>query len=102
MEIKEIEIPYLGTWAALRKEYLQTKEPEEWNRLVETGQIVKHLEEFEEETWPKAQELETQLKAQAGMTLELQRKDIMKYIGLANNVQAQWMELMRAEIMHED
>ena len=46
-----------GRWAEIRRAYLQSYQPEEWLRMLRSGEAVQHLQEVEQATQARYQEM---------------------------------------------
>ena len=90
-----------GTWGDMRREYLRTTQPEEWQRMLEDGTLDQYLQEYEETMYERSEQMTEELCQRDGVTEELKKRDVMQWIQRYNSVLAEVRELLSHEIMPE-
>lgn len=98
MEIKGEDIPYIGEWSELRKNYLLEEKPEDYDELEREHMLIEYLTGIEAAYGKRFDELvERQMKYE-GVNEEMKVKDQLKWVGLVNNIRSQVREILTAEL----
>ncbi len=92
MAVKGEDIPYIGEWSELRKNYLLEEKPEDYDELEREHMLIEYL------TGIEAAELVERQMEYEGVNEELKVKDQLKWVGLVNNTRSQVREILTAEL----
>ena len=98
MIYKDDDIPYLGMWAELRKNYLLEEKPEDYAELVEEKMLIEYLVAIEEHYSKKFDELVEKQMEREGVDEELKIRNPLEWIGLVNNIRSCVKEILIDEI----
>lgn len=88
------DIPYLGMWAELRKNYLLEEKPEDYAELVEEKMVIEYLVAIEERYSKRFDELVEQQMEREGVDEKLKVENPLKWIGLVNNIRSCVKEIL--------
>ena len=92
------DIPYLGVWAELRKNYLLEEKPEDYAELVEEKMVIEYLVAIEERYSKRFDELVEQQMEREGFDEKLKVENPLKWIGLVNNIRSCVKEILIDEL----
>ena len=92
------DIPYMGMWAELRKNYLLEEKPEDYAELVEEKMVIEYLVAIEERYSKRFDELVEQQMEREGVDEKLKVENPLKWIGLANNIRSCVKEILIEEL----
>lgn len=92
------DIPYLGMWAELRKNYLLEEKPEDYAELVEEKMVIEYLVAIEERYSKRFDELVEQQMEREGIDEKLKVENPLKWIGLVNNIRSCVKEILIEEL----
>lgn len=92
------DIPYLGMWAELRKNYLLEEKPEDYAELVEEKMVIEYLVAIEERYSKRFDELVEQQMEREGVDEKLKVENPLKWIGLVNNIRSCVKEILIDEL----
>ena len=92
------DIPYLGMWAELRKNYLLEEKPEDYAELVEEKMLIEYLVAIEERYSKRFDELVEQQMERDGVDEKLKVENPLKWIGLVNNIRSCVKEILIEEL----
>ena len=92
------DIPYLGMWAELRKNYLLEEKPEDYAELVEEKMVIEYLAAIEERYSKRFDELVEQQMEREGVDEKLKVENPLKWIGLVNNIRSCVKEILIEEL----
>lgn len=92
------DIPYLGVWAELRKNYLLEEKPEDYSELVEEKMVIEYLVAIEERYSKRFDELVEQQMEREGVDEKLKVENPLKWIGLVNNIRSCVKEILIDEL----
>ena len=98
MAVKGEDIPYIGEWADLRKNYLLEEKPEDYDELEREHMLVEYLTGIEAAYDKRFDELVERQMEYEGVNEELKVKDQLKWVGLVNNIRSQVREILTAEL----
>lgn len=98
MVYEDDDIPYLGIWAELRKNYLLEEKPEDYAEIVEEKMLIEYLVAIEEHYSKKFDELVEKQMEREGIDEELKIKNPLEWIGLVNNIRSCVKEILIEEI----
>ena len=92
------DIPYLGMWAELRKNYLLEEKPEDYAEIAEEKMLIEYLVAIEEHYSKKFDELVEKQMEREGIDEELKIRNPLEWIGLVNNIRSCVKEILIEEI----
>lgn len=98
MIYKDDDIPYLGMWAELRKNYLLEEKPEDYAEIVEEKMLIEYLVAIEEHYSKKFDELVEKQMEREGIDEELKIRNPLEWIGQVNNIRSCVKEILIEEI----
>ena len=98
MEIKGEDIPYIGEWSELRKNYLLEEKPEDYDELEREQMLIEYLTGIEAAYGKRFDELVERQMEFEGVNEEMKIKDQLKWVGLVNNIRSQVREILTAEL----
>lgn len=98
MEIKGEDIPYIGEWSELRKNYLLEEKPEDYDELEREHMLIEYLTGIEAAYGKRFDELVERQMEFEGVNEEMKVKDQLKWVGLVNNIRSQVREILTAEL----
>ena len=98
MAVKGEDIPYIGEWADLRKNYLLEEKPEDYDELEREHMLIEYLTGIEAAYGKRFDELVERQMEYEGVNEELKVKDQLKWVGLVNNIRSQVREILTAEL----
>ena len=98
MIYEDDDIPYLGMWAELRKNYLLEEKPEDFAELVEEKMVIEYLLAIEERYTKRFDELVEQQMEREGVDEKLKMENPLKWIGLVNNIRSCVKEILIVEL----
>lgn len=97
MTIEE-DIPYMGEWAELKKNYLLEEKPEDYAELVESKLLLEYLSGIEEKYSQRFDELVELQMERDGVNEEMKSKNPLEWVGWVNNIRSQVREILTTEI----
>lgn len=92
------DIPYMGMWAELRKNYLLEEKPEDYAELVEEKMVIEYLVAIEERYSKRFDELVERQMEREGVDEKLKVENPLKWIGLVNNIRSCVKEILIEEL----
>ena len=92
------DIPYLGMWAELRKNYLLEEKPEDYAELVEEKMVIEYLVAIEERYSKRFDELVEEQMEREGVDEKLKVENPLKWVGLVNNIRSCVKEILIEEL----
>jgi len=98
MIYEDDDIPYLGMWAELHKNYLLEEKPEDYAEIVEEKMLIEYLVAIEEHYSKKFDELVEKQMEREGVDEELKIRNPLEWIGLVNNIRSCVKEILIDEI----
>ena len=87
LAVNEEELTY-GKYGMLRKQFLKVHRPARYQYLLMTGELTAHLNRVDQETREQVETLVKQMVGKQGVTEQLKMQDLMKWVGLMNNIRA--------------
>ena len=91
---------YMGILAYRHRRFLRTHHKRIYINLITTGQLDDYLMGVEERAQELRDRLTEQYKKKWGVTEELKANDMMKWVGLMNNINACVMEIVNEEVIY--
>ena len=98
MDFEKDDIPYMGMWADLRKNYLLEEKPEDYDELESEDMLFEYLSGIEAAYNKRFDELVERQMEFEGVDEELKIKDPLKWVGLVNNIRSQVREILTYEL----
>lgn len=98
MTYNDDDIPYLGMWAELRKNYLLEEKPDDYAEIVEEKMLIEYLVAVEEHYSKRFDELVEQQMEREGVDEALKVQNPLKWIGLVNNIRSCVKEILIDEL----
>ena len=98
--LKLREIPEIGMYGRMRRNYLKQYRPVLYNRLLLTEKLYLHLAEIDQTANRRLGQLMDELKRSSGVTEELKSTNPMKWTGLMNTLKSQAEELILSELIY--
>ena len=92
------DIPYLGMWAELRKNYLLEEKPEDYAEIVEEKMLIEYLVAIEDHYSKRFDELVEKQMEREGIDEALKVQNPMEWIGLVNNIRSCVKEILIEEL----
>ena len=94
------EEPIYGKYGMLRKQFLKVHRPARYQYLLMTGELTAHLNRVDQETREQVETLVKQMVGKQGVTEQLKMQDLMKWVGLMNNIKACAEEIVLKESIY--
>ena len=98
MENDDEKIPYFGLWSDLRKNYLKTEKPADYEQLARENLLIEYLESFNEKYRDRFNNMVERQMEREGVDEELKIKNPLEWVGRVNNIRAQVKEILTSEI----
>ena len=76
------------------------KEVEKWKHKYQTGELTAHLNRVDQEAREQVETLVKQIEEKQGVTEQLKMQDLMKWVGLINNIKACAEEIVLKESVY--
>ena len=92
------DIPYLGMWADLRKNYLLEEKPEDYAQPVEEKMVIEYLSGIEDSYSDRFEEMVERQMEREGVDEALKVKNPMEWVGRVNNIRSRIKEILIAEL----
>ena len=99
LAVNEEELTY-GKYGMLRKQFLKVHRPARYQYLLMTGELTAHLNRVDQETREQVETLVKQIVVKQGVTEQLKMQDLMKWVGLMNNIKACAEEIVLKESIY--
>ena len=94
---KQVEI---GVWGQKRLKYLKTHHKILYYNLLTSGKLYEHLAEIDTSACNMAEYLIKEMARRQGVTEQLKAVDMMRWIGLMNNIRACVDEILLNDIVY--
>ena len=91
------EEPTYGKYGMLRKQFLKEHRSARYQYLFMTGELTAHLNRVDQEAREQVEILVKQMVEKQGVTEQLKVQDLMKWVGLINNIKACAEEIVLKE-----
>ena len=92
--------PTYGKYGMLRKQFLKEHRPAQYQYLFMTGELTAHLNRVDQEAREQVEILVKQMVEKQGVTEQLKMQDLMKWVGLMNNIKACAEEIVLKESVY--
>ena len=93
------EEPTYGKYGMLRKQFLKVHRPARYQYLLMTGELTAHLNRVDQEASEQVKTLVKQMVKKQGVE-QLKMQDLMKWVGLMNNIKACAEEIVLKESVY--
>ena len=100
LEYPEMDLPPLGKYGRMRKNYLREHRPILYNELALTGKLFSHCLEVEASANRRMDIIMEGLVKKQGITEALKARDPMAWVGAMNNCKAQAEEIIYTELIY--
>ena len=81
----------------LRRQFLKEHRSVRYQYLLMTGELTGHLNQVDQEAREQVETLVKQMVEKQGVTEQLKMQDLMKWVGLMNNIKACAEEIVLKE-----
>ncbi len=98
MDFEKDDIPYMGMWADLRKNYLLEEKPEDYAQLVEEKMLIEYLSGIEDSYSDRFEEMVERQMEREGVDEALKVKNPLEWVGRVNNIRSRIKEILIAEL----
>ena len=100
MTIENEEPPALTKYGRMRERYLREYKKVLYCNLLTSGKLYEHLAEIDTSACNMAEYLIKEMAKKQGVTEELKAEDMMRWIGLMNNIRACADEIVLNDIVY--
>ena len=100
MTIENEEPPALTKYGRMRERYLREYKKVLYYNLLTSGKLYEHLAEIDTSACNMAEYLIKEMAKKQGVTEELKATDMMRWIGLMNNIRACADEIVLNDIVY--
>ena len=100
MTIENEEPPALTKYGRMRERYLREYKKVLYYNLLTSGKLYEHLAENDTSACNMAEYLIKEMAKKQGVTEELKAEDMMRWIGLMNNIRACADEIVLNDIVY--
>ena len=92
--------PTYGKYGMLRKQFLKEHRPAQYQYLLMMGELTGHLNKVDRDAREQVETLVKQMTEEQGITEQLKMQDLMKWVGIMNNIKACAEEIVLKEIVY--
>ena len=100
MTIENEEAPTLTKYGRMRERYLREYKKVLYYNLLTSGKLYEHLAEIDTSARDMAEYLMKEMARKQGVTEELKATDMMRWIGLMNNIRTCADEIVLNDIVY--
>lgn len=93
------EEPTYGKYGMLRKQFLKEHRPARYQYLLMTGDLIAHLNRFDQDAREQVEIMMKQMAEKQGVTEQLKMQDQMKWVGEMNSIRSIVEEQIYIEII---
>lgn len=90
----------LRKWGRRRMRYLKEHRSGTYSIMLMEDTLMKHVLDLQEDAERMEERLIQQMKEKEGITEELKRQDMMKWVGMMNNIKAAAEEIVSKELIY--
>ena len=90
----------LGRYAQMRREFLKEHHRVLYYNLLTRGELTQHLAEVEQRASKMEETILSQMAQKEGVTEQMKAEDMMKWVGLMNNIRACADEIVLNDIVY--
>ena len=98
--LKAPECPPFGRYGKLRHRYLKQNRRVLYSQLLTSGKLGTHLAEIDNSANDMMERLVKQMAKVQGVTEQLKADDMMKWVGLMNNIRASAEEIVLNDLIY--
>ena len=91
----------IGIWGQRRLDYLKKHKCWFYTNLLTSGKLNAHLHEIDETVFERRELIVKQMMAAQGVTERLKADDMMKWVGMVNNIRNCADEIVRNELIYD-
>ncbi|MFA6697065.1 MAG: TnpV protein [Eubacteriales bacterium] len=91
----------IGIWGQRRLDYLKKHKRGLYTNLLTSGKLNSHLHEVDETAFKWHELIVKQMMAAQGITEQLKANDMMKWVGMVNNIRNCADEIVRNELIYD-
>ena len=100
MTIENEEPPALTKYGRMRERYLRKHKKVLYFNLLTSGKLYEHLAEIDTSACNMAEYLIKEMARKQGVTEQLKAEDMMRWVGLMNNIRACADEIVLNDIVY--
>ena len=100
MTIENEEPPALTKYGRMRERYLREYKKVLYYNLLTSGKLYEHLAEIDTSACNMAEYLIKEMAKKQGVTEQLKAEDMMRWVGLMNNIRACADEIVLNDIVY--
>ena len=98
--LKLSEVPEIGKYGRMRRNYLKEHRPILYNRLLLSEKLYPHLAEIDSAANRRLGQLMDELKRSSGVDETMKATDPMRWTGLMNTLKSQAEEMILSELIY--
>lgn len=91
---------HIGIWGQRRLDYLKKRKRILYVNLLTSGKLNEHLHEIDVSAFERHELIVKQIMAVQGVTEQLKADDMMKWVGMVNNIRNCADEIIRNELIY--
>ncbi len=91
---------HIDIWGMRRLDYLKKHKRGLYTNLLTSGKLNAHLHEIDETAFERHELIVKQMMTAQGITEQLKSDDMMKWVGLVNNIRNCADEIIRNELIY--
>ncbi|MDD4494667.1 MAG: TnpV protein [Eubacteriales bacterium] len=91
----------IGIWGQRRMDYLKKYRRVFYTNLLTSGKLAEHLHEIDVTAFERRELIIKQMKKMQGVTEQLKADDMMRWVGMVNNIRACADEIILNELIYE-
>ena len=92
---------HIGIWGQRRLDYLKKHKRIFYATLLTSGKLNMHLHEIDETAFERHELIVKQMMTAQGITEQLKADDMMKWVGMVNNIRSCADEVIRNELIYD-
>lgn len=100
MTIENEEAPTLTKYGRMRERYLREHKKVLYYNLLTSGKLYEHLADIDTSAYNMAEYLIKEMAKKQGVTEQLKVEDMMRWVGLMNNIRACADEIVLNDIVY--
>ena len=100
LNLSDVDKTPLGHYGRMRLNYLQEYRPGLYTRLILSGKLYEHLEEIDQTSRQRLEQIIPRLAQAEGVDEKLKAKDQMAWVGQMNNIRQRAEEIILQELIY--
>lgn len=92
---------HIGIWGQRRLDHLKKHKRIFYATLLTSGKLNMHLHEIDETAFERHELIVKQMMTAQGITEQLKADDMMKWVGMVNNIRSYADEVIRNELIYD-